>query len=213
MDAPVPFKLVDGGNLAISFAESAVGNGGLLAFSWLGYSTHTTTHPSLYRYLPTDLKLDRQHPSSPQGGVFLLYTTQVIFNEIFYWHVLCSLQDDCIAPPGAKLWLTDLRIQQGNWSGIHLLDQSILGVTLFDYEQKHNESIHRAALNEKAVLTRRGDKTVYEITACKRHQTFSSITSLHVCHQYVQSVVMKMKDGHWKKEGKIKKMKTGGDKN
>ena len=65
--------------------------------------------------------------------IFVGVDLTTVLNAIIYWHVLCSLEPDCISPPGARLKNPKGPRDPEVWFQMHRYDQSCLGVLLFNF--------------------------------------------------------------------------------
>ena len=124
------------------------------------------THPGMYSYIPTEISFFKRQTKIPQAGVMLFNNTRELFDDLLYWHFLCGLEADCIAPPGS-LALPHLPaggFQMGRWAGIHRFDQSDLNILIFNYRLNRNITIN---FSENILNVKRGDGTSYNMSTCK----------------------------------------------
>ena len=141
-------------------------NCGFISFGLTYYTTYMITHPGMYRYLPTDLRTLKRQESMPISGALLYCNTEEIFNEILYWYYLCSLDANCIAPPGSFALPRHPRGEwKGHdvWAGIHRYDLSALSILIFNFISKRNMTI---TFVSDVLAVRRDDVSEVNVTTC-----------------------------------------------
>ena len=65
----------------------------------------------------------------PQSGGMLVFSTKFVRNIIMKWAIVCSLLEDCIAPPGSYLDCGD-NYPVDEFGGCHRYDQSIFTIVV-----------------------------------------------------------------------------------
>ncbi|CAJ0588759.1 unnamed protein product [Cylicocyclus nassatus] len=93
-------------------------------------STFITTHPGTYTFLPTNMKEIKKKtcPHMQSGFMFFIRTNDAI--EILKWFVLCSLEENCIAPLGAKRSCEFAHDRYEKYANCHRFDQSVVNLLL-----------------------------------------------------------------------------------
>ncbi|VDO31269.1 unnamed protein product [Haemonchus placei] len=89
-----------------------------------------TTNPGVYEYIPTILRYLKQRSSENHdaGFAFVVRTKDAI--KILKWYVLCALEKDCMAPPGAQLYCNFGEDRWDHYAGCHRYDQSVINLLL-----------------------------------------------------------------------------------
>lgn len=100
-----------------------------------------TTHPGVYEYIPTLLRYLKQRSSENHdaGFVFVVRTADAV--NILKWYVLCALEKDCMAPPGARLACRFGDDRFAHYAECHRYDQSVINLLLanaYGYNAKNN---------------------------------------------------------------------------
>ena len=92
-----------------------------------GHSIVSATKPRMFRYLP--MKNAHLAKTMPQSGGMLVFSTKLVRNIIMKWAIVCSLLEDCIAPPGSYLDCGD-NYPVDEFGGCHRYDQSIFTIVV-----------------------------------------------------------------------------------
>ena len=116
-------------------------SGGIAMFIKGSHSVYAATRPGLYDYLPSNqekLKTIRMLST----GAFILFRTKTLYQNIFRWLVMCSLNPLCIAPPPIGPVCTLKLLEQASpsfkynmFSGCHEYDHSIISILLANQYQ------------------------------------------------------------------------------
>ena len=138
---------------------------GIMLFSYSPIITYAMTDPGMYKYLPTDRSMLQQQRGIAEANSILYYNTKEVFDEILYWHFLCSLDASCIAPPGSfSLPHMPSRWERSIvWAGIHRYDQSAINILLFNFLLKRNMTMNFA---EGVLGVRRDDVSSVNVSTC-----------------------------------------------
>ena len=104
-------------------------------------TVYSTTTPTLYNYLNTNIT-QLMPLMSYGGGLVLFQRKPEMLEHIMKWLVLCSLEHDCIMPPGSKRSCGEITKHKPAgfitpYKNCHRYDMSILGIlqaNLFDYD-------------------------------------------------------------------------------
>ncbi|CAJ0591932.1 unnamed protein product [Cylicocyclus nassatus] len=77
------------------------------------------THPGMYKYIPTDIDAIKKKSAMVYnaGFAFIVRTAEAI--ELLKWYVLCALEDECMAPHGAKQWCNFKNDPFNRYAGCH----------------------------------------------------------------------------------------------
>ncbi|CAJ0604880.1 unnamed protein product [Cylicocyclus nassatus] len=89
---------------------------------------HSSTIFGLYEYLPTNTKELKKNECYAAGFAFAVRTADTV--ELIKWYVLCALEKDCMAPPGAKLKCSFGKDKHGTYANCHRYDQSVINILL-----------------------------------------------------------------------------------
>ena len=114
--------------------KKAMKNGGVVMFSSTRSSITTYTNHQMYDYLPSNVSLLNK-TTMVEANSFLMYRTEIIYNEIFRWWLYCAIDGDCIAPPDTTILC--YRVDNHLNKGCHRQDQSALNILLanaFDFQ-------------------------------------------------------------------------------
>ena len=111
--------------------EQLTDTGGMLMFLNNPDFIFETTWPTLYRYLPTDIKKRKDTKTNKAGFVFLS-KTQEIYSNIIHWWVLCALEEWCMAPKLDKEKCATSGLPEEKRIGVfgkcHRYDQSAINI-------------------------------------------------------------------------------------
>jgi hypothetical protein len=98
----------------------------------------SSTHPGLYKYIPT-VKYKLRQITMASAGVLFIRNTPRIYWGIMYWWFLCALEEECIAPKNSQLECLmsedTANEKPGTYHHCHRFDQSALNVLLANYFQ------------------------------------------------------------------------------
>ena len=121
------------GDLATVHRALMVGGVGLLLPSASTTSVFAATHPHMYTWLPTDRgRLKRA--TMLQATYMVMVKTAAFYKNVFYWLVLCALEEDCIAPEGAKKSCDLLDMNRYDiYGNCHRYDQSAINILINNY--------------------------------------------------------------------------------
>ena len=117
-----------------------VKNGGFMFTSTTEHSSYAVTHPDMYKYLPTDLEVQKKLYQGVTYAV-LMYKTKKVYDNILWWWFLCSLHAECMTPILNLLCHFKEDDNMLTYANCHRFDQSasnILGNNLYHY----NDSLY-----------------------------------------------------------------------
>ena len=123
------------GNLEAAFT-TAMSTGGVAMFHGSPHSTFAATHPKMWHFLVTDPEKQKLGTQMGSGSV-LIYRTEKMVKRVLLWHVLCALDEDCIAPEGATRGCEFADTFKERVGSCHRYDQSALSTllnNLFDFK-------------------------------------------------------------------------------
>ncbi|KAK5967640.1 hypothetical protein GCK32_016567, partial [Trichostrongylus colubriformis] len=103
---------------------------GFLMNGFTGHGIYTATAPDVYKYLPTNYtEIKKKKAKMYESGLTLVVKTRDTVEEILKWHVLCALEEDCMAGHyDASMFCffnDDLYAELPN---CHRFDQSVLNI-------------------------------------------------------------------------------------
>ena len=144
----------------------AIQNSGLVFLVTHSFSsTFEVTHPSTFKYLPTNVSAVMFN-DQVETSAFLIMRTEKIYSDVIWWLYLCSLVKDCIAPIlnqecrfmlESNNWET--RVTHGyTYQNCHHMELSVLNILAgnlckFDvnlYALEHKERIELVETDKKA---------------------------------------------------------------
>ena len=103
-------------------------------------STHhsivAATHPGMLEYFP--MVKEGAVKDMLQGGAVVYINKDEVQRHIMKWVVICALKNDCIAPPGSKLFC-GFHFPRDSFGGCHRYDQSLQSILVsnaYNYEQE-----------------------------------------------------------------------------
>ncbi|KAL6736236.1 hypothetical protein Aduo_006613 [Ancylostoma duodenale] len=95
-----------------------------------GHSIFAVTNPGTYQYIPTNIEAIKTKASMNHDASFAFVARTEDGVEILKWYVLCALEKDCMAPPGAQLQCTFKDGRYKNYANCHRYDQSVINLIL-----------------------------------------------------------------------------------
>jgi len=108
-------------------------------FHWLltypaGHNIFTTTHPSMYDFLPMP---EEQQYLLPMFGanLMLIYNTSITNNHILLFWLLCAFEEGCMAPKGSQRTCEFTFDRAMTHAKCHRFDQSAINIILANYFQ------------------------------------------------------------------------------
>ena len=104
--------------------------GGAVLQSSTGHSTFAATHKTMYEYLPTDISKMKQNEQ--WEATLFIYKTREIVHHVLKWFVLCSLDEQCIAPIRERACSFHPVWEERNYhfADCHRFDQSAINILL-----------------------------------------------------------------------------------
>ena len=109
---------------------------GFAALSRPGHSIFAATDPLMYKYLPVD-KETAKIAEMVQSGIISYARTRELYNDFFFWWVLCALQGDCMGV-GSLSCRFKIGDRWKTYAHCHRYDQSALAILAFN--KYHNTS-------------------------------------------------------------------------
>ncbi|KAK5968908.1 hypothetical protein GCK32_008122 [Trichostrongylus colubriformis] len=106
------------------------GKSAYLLQSSSSHGVFPTTNPGVYEYIPTLLSYLKQKSceNHDAGFAFVVRTEDAL--NILKWYVLCALEKNCMAPPGAQLSCRFGEDRYSHYAGCHRYDQSVINLLL-----------------------------------------------------------------------------------
>ncbi|KAL6735736.1 hypothetical protein Aduo_006149 [Ancylostoma duodenale] len=121
-----------------------------------------TAHPGVYTYIPTDIEMLRNKSENHDAGfAFVAKTTTSI--EILKWYVLCALEKNCMAPPGARLYCQFGRERYMQYANCHRYDQSVINLLLSN-SYGYNARNYVSSLGSDGAIVHRATSTKPDLT-------------------------------------------------
>ena len=113
----------------------SLNNGGIVLLHYSVNTITSATDPAFFTYVPSHAPSLARVPMV-NAGAFFIRNTKEIYNGVFYWWVLCALEESCISPPGAQMHCTDIPgALLGQYLVCHRFDQSVLNTLLANYHR------------------------------------------------------------------------------
>uniref|UniRef100_A0A7E4UWR7 Nucleotide-diphospho-sugar transferase domain-containing protein n=1 Tax=Panagrellus redivivus TaxID=6233 RepID=A0A7E4UWR7_PANRE len=112
-----------------------INNGSITPFQMSGDTGHSIRHATnigMYKYLPLDPTLDRDHDML-EANMMLIHKNDAT-REILKWAVLCAVTRDCIEPPGSVLGCSHEGPDTPE-GGCNRQDQSIFNILVANLEK------------------------------------------------------------------------------
>lgn len=135
------------------------------------HSIFKATHPGMYEFLPIANRSAQLIPMS--GAGCNLYVKTRATQNFLKWWLLCALDEDCMAPPGANV-TCDRRVRDGvslDWAGCHRFDQSAFAILAHALFRPSQATFPRPILTESQVsLIQRNNKGARPLN-CTPHLT------------------------------------------
>ena len=114
--------------------ETIVNTNGIALLTTTGHSTYAVTHPDMYLYLPIHQKPARKEQRAMTA--IALYRTKTVIEDIMFWLLLCSLDQNCIAPTWRIFCTFEDRFLE--YAGCHRFDQSAMNIILLNLYKHDN---------------------------------------------------------------------------
>ena len=99
-----------------------------------GHSIVSATHPRMMKYFP--MERSGAVADMPEANSVIVLNTAEVQNNIMKWMCVCVLNEDCISPPGSKLFC-NFYFPRETFGGCHRYDQSLFSILVsntYDYE-------------------------------------------------------------------------------
>jgi hypothetical protein len=144
---------------------------GVLLFDVAGHSIYSTTHVTMYRYLPMDRQAAIKVQMWGAGAIFINCTRQ-LYDEIIRWWFLCALEPRCMAPTRQLycnfMHLPDSQKPRDQYAQCHRYDQSALNVLLANYfhQEGDDDSLPYVSRNQNVLSNQRGSQHQQLIHVC-----------------------------------------------
>ncbi len=146
--------------------EKAVETDGFVLFTPTEHSVFAATNPGTFDYFNVDPK--RLQKVECLESVSLLYNTESAFWRFLYWLYLCSLDPDCISPPGSTVWCQFKPDRFTFYAKCHRYDQSILNIIAASYYNYTMDSYQYANVHEHLLgIRRHSTQGAENVTSCK----------------------------------------------
>ena len=99
------------------------------------------------------------------SGMIIMYNTKEVYWNIIHWWLLCSLDKDCISPPGSTLKCVRnaFKMPFHFWNHCHRYDQSVINILAANY---YNYNMYYYAGKTQVVDIKRQVTKFYNITYC-----------------------------------------------
>ena len=103
------------------------------------HSVYAVTMPSLYKFLPTNIRHFRKMRSYG-GGAMIFARIRETVDAVIKWLTLCLLDEDCAMPQDRSLPCHGVKnhVYQSDYMWCHRFDMAILGILLanhFEFKQ------------------------------------------------------------------------------
>ncbi len=131
------------------------------------HSTYAVTAKEMYDFLPTNIEEQKQLKQLGTGAM-IIFRTKHLWDNILKWAVLCSLQENCIAPimeKHCKLG-TD---RYNTYAECHRFDQSLINIL---YTNWHAFDWKKIEPQHFILMIERRTSHHYRLKYCKPNGTF-----------------------------------------
>ncbi|CAJ0598182.1 unnamed protein product [Cylicocyclus nassatus] len=115
------------------------------------HSIFATTHPGMYKYIPTDIEAIKTNASMNHDAGFQFIVATADAHEILKWYVLCALEKDCMAPHDAGLYCDFQNDRFNRYAGCHRYDQSAINLLLAN-SYEYNATNYVSNLGDGATI-------------------------------------------------------------
>ena len=124
----------------LTFGSSEVGIY-VLQVGITGHSIIAATHPGMMEYVP--IKTNDAVKDMFEANSMIVINTPEVQKHIMKWLVTCALEEDCIAPVGAKLYC-GFNFPKDKFGGCHRYDQSLVNILVSSvYSSDRNRYVFR----------------------------------------------------------------------
>ena len=124
----------------LTFGSSEVGIY-VLQVGITGHSIIVATHPGMMEYIP--IKTNDSVKDMFEANSMIVINTPEVQKHIMKWLVTCALEEDCIAPVGAKLYC-GFNFPKDKFVGCHRYDQSLVNILVSNvYSSDRNRYVFR----------------------------------------------------------------------
>ena len=99
------------------------------------HSIVSATHPRMIEYFP--MERSGAVENMPEANSVIVLNTAEVQNNIMKWMCVCVLNEDCISPPGSKLFC-NFYFPREKFGGCHRYDQSLFSIVVsnaYSYER------------------------------------------------------------------------------
>ena len=153
-------------NLPVVYPKLLSTDGALL-FNYAGHNTYSVTHPNMFKYLPSNIT-GLKHIFQFEANFMMLYGTQLIFDDVIKWWVLCSLTPQCIAPTPIKRCPSGFQKVPDKYAGCHRFDQTAINILLAN-KFHYNHTIYAEYYHDLELIHRFGPrKSQIKPTYCRK---------------------------------------------
>ena len=131
------------------------------------HSTYAVTDPGMYEYFITDEEKQKEYLQLA-ATVYVLFRTKEVWNNIFQWVLLCSLDLNCIAPNDAVNRFYPCPFRKGlmvRRDGCHRFDQSLLNLVISNF-YNFDKTYLDVGRSEDIVQLIRGDVRTTTMPLC-----------------------------------------------
>ena len=136
-------------NLTAIYDKLITKTQGVGLFTGTGHSIYAATFPQMFHYLPTSLQ-QAENVEMLEAGAMVFYKTRPVYSQVLQWLVLCSLDQNCIDPRGARLFCRfNYEDRFHRFARCHRFDQSAVNILLANafYFQMHDYLLDNPILN------------------------------------------------------------------
>ena len=165
LDASVRFL---SGNIK-PILQKARESGGMVFFSRMFHSIYSVTHPSMYRFLPSNT--EHLKTTNQMEAIYFIYKSKEIYENIFWWLHLCAMEPECIAPVyeldcAFKNLTADFNQY---YRGCHRYDQSAINILAANYYDFNNTKywVCTGSQGYNILMVKRSVTHMYELQKCR----------------------------------------------
>ncbi|EYB92492.1 hypothetical protein Y032_0193g1395 [Ancylostoma ceylanicum] len=125
------------------------------------HSIFATTNRGMYAFFPTNIEAIKKRESMSHDANFAFIVRTSDGLEILKWYVMCALEEDCMAPPGSRLWCKFTRDRFNDYANCHRYDQAAINLLLAN-SHEYNFKNYVSSIGNGILIKREPDPGITE---------------------------------------------------